>query len=88
MSRAAPPNWPAPDLAARLRAKRARRLADEAAQPLASYRAAELAECSATSTVSIRAITSPAHHFVHKTPNSWTPRHLAIHRELGWSVPQ
>jgi putative two-component system hydrogenase maturation factor HypX/HoxX len=27
-------------------------------------------------------------HFVHKTPNSWTPRHLAIHRDLGWSVPQ
>ncbi len=26
-------------------------------------------------------------HFVHKTPHSWTPRHLALHRELGWSVP-
>ncbi len=27
-------------------------------------------------------------HFVHKTPHSWTPRHLALHRELGWSVPE
>jgi len=28
------------------------------------------------------------YHFVHKTPASWTPRHLAIHRDLGWSVPR
>jgi putative two-component system hydrogenase maturation factor HypX/HoxX len=27
------------------------------------------------------------HHFVRKTPHSWTPRHLAVHRELGWVVP-
>ena len=26
-------------------------------------------------------------HFVHKTLHSWTPRHLALHRELAWSVP-
>jgi putative two-component system hydrogenase maturation factor HypX/HoxX len=28
------------------------------------------------------------HHFVAKTPHSWTPRHLARHRELGWVVPE
>jgi putative two-component system hydrogenase maturation factor HypX/HoxX len=26
--------------------------------------------------------------FVHKHPHSWTPRHLAKHRELGWKVPE
>ncbi|WP_371134923.1 hypothetical protein [Rhodoferax sp.] len=26
------------------------------------------------------------HHFVHKSLTSWTPRHLARHRELGWKL--
>jgi putative two-component system protein, hydrogenase maturation factor HypX/HoxX len=28
-----------------------------------------------------------ARHYVHKVPHARTPRHLAIHRELGWVVP-
>ena len=27
------------------------------------------------------------YHFVLKSPQSWTPRHLARHRELGWRAP-
>ncbi len=23
------------------------------------------------------------HHFVHKLPHAWTPRHLAVHREVA-----
>ena len=26
-------------------------------------------------------------HFVLKSPQSWTPRHLAKHRDLDWVVP-
>jgi putative two-component system protein, hydrogenase maturation factor HypX/HoxX len=26
-------------------------------------------------------------HFVSKSPASWTPRHLARHRDLDWRVP-
>ncbi len=28
-----------------------------------------------------------ARHHVHKMPRAQTPRHLAVHRELGWVVP-
>jgi len=28
------------------------------------------------------------HHFVRKSLASWTPRHLARHRDLGWTVPE
>ena len=77
----------APDLDERLRAKRARRLADETAKPLASYRAEELAELQRNFYGFDPSYHVARFHFVHKTPNSWTPRHLAIHRDLGWSVP-
>jgi putative two-component system hydrogenase maturation factor HypX/HoxX len=88
-SRAVLPNWPPlPTSPCRLQAKRAQRLADEAVQPLASYRAAELAEMQRNFYGFDPSYHVARHHFVHKTPNSWTPRHLAIHRELGWSVPQ
>ncbi|MBL8396490.1 MAG: hydrogenase maturation protein [Candidatus Accumulibacter sp.] len=78
----------APDLSARLQNKRGRRLADEAARPLASYRAAELAEMQRNFYGFDPSYHVARHHFVHRTPHSWTPRHLAIHRELGWSVPR
>jgi putative two-component system hydrogenase maturation factor HypX/HoxX len=26
------------------------------------------------------------HHFVRKSLASWTPRHLARHRDLGWRI--
>jgi putative two-component system hydrogenase maturation factor HypX/HoxX len=27
------------------------------------------------------------YHFVSRSPHSWTPRHLARHRDLDWKVP-
>ncbi|WP_291994382.1 hydrogenase maturation protein [Candidatus Accumulibacter sp. ACC003] len=78
----------APELAERLQNKRARRQADEAAKPLASYRAEELAELQRNFYGFDPSYHVARYHFVHKTPQSWTPRHLAIHRELGWSVPE
>ena len=78
----------APELAARLRSKRAQRHADEALKPLASYRAEELAELQRNFYGFDPSYHVARYHFVHKTPASWTPRHLAIHRDLGWSVPR
>ncbi|MCB1942711.1 MAG: hydrogenase maturation protein [Candidatus Accumulibacter sp.] len=77
-----------PELAGRLHDKRARRQADEAAKPLARYRAEELAELQRNFYGFDPSYHVARYHFVHKTPQSWTPRHLAIHRDLGWSVPQ
>ncbi|EXI73333.1 MAG: enoyl-CoA hydratase [Candidatus Accumulibacter sp. SK-11] len=74
----------APDLADRLRAKRARRQADELQRPLASYRAAELTELERNFYGFDPSYHVALHHFVHKTAHSWTPRHLAIHRGPGW----
>lgn len=76
-----------PDLAKRLAAKRAQRAADEAIRPLADYRAQELAEMRRNFYGFDPSYHVARHHFVHKTPHSWTPRHLARHRELGWQVP-
>ncbi len=72
----------APDFAGQMRAKRARRAADEAVKPLAAYRAEELAQMRRNFYGF-----DPSYHvarfrFVHKSPHSWTPRHLAIHRDL------
>ena len=78
----------APDLAARLQEKGAQRHADEALKPLASYRAAELAELQRNFYGFDPSYHVARYHFVHKTLASWTPRHLAIHRDLGWSLPQ
>ena len=68
----------------RLREKRARRAADELQRPLADYRAAEMAELERNFYGFDPSYHIARHHFVYKTPHSWTPRHLAIHRELGW----
>jgi putative two-component system hydrogenase maturation factor HypX/HoxX len=76
------------DLVQRLSAKAERRLRDEAVKPLASYRAEELSHMRRNFYGF-----DPSYHvarfrFVHKAPNSWTPRHLAIHRDLGWKIPE
>jgi putative two-component system hydrogenase maturation factor HypX/HoxX len=68
---------------AALDAKRARRTADEAARPLASYRAAELAEMQRSFYGFDTSYHVARHRFVHKAPHSWTPRHLARHRVPG-----
>lgn len=78
----------APDFAARLDAKRLRRLADEADKPLEAYRAEELKHMQRNFYGFDPSYHVARHHFVRKTPHSWTPRHLAVHRDLGWVVPE
>ncbi|QDX81933.1 hydrogenase maturation protein [Denitratisoma sp. DHT3] len=70
----------APDLAAQLAAKAARRAADEAVKPLTQWRAEELAEMRRNFYGFDPSYHYARHQFVHKTPQAWTPRHLARHR--------
>ena len=70
-----------------IRAKRETRARDEAAKPLAAYRAEELAQMRRNFYGFDPSYHVARHHFVRKSPASWTPRHLARHRELGWVVP-
>jgi len=69
-----------PGFAAALEAKRARRARDEAARPLAAYRAAELEEMRRNFYGFDPSYHVARWHFVMKSPQSWTPRHLARHR--------
>ena len=78
----------AADLPDHLQAKRDKRQADEAAKPLAQYRAEELSHMRRNFYGFDPSYHVARFHFVQKSPNSWTPRHLAIHRDLGWSVPE
>jgi putative two-component system hydrogenase maturation factor HypX/HoxX len=74
--------------AEQLAAKQQRRAADEAVKPLATYRAEELKLMQRNFYGFDPGYHVARHHFVQKTPHSWTPRHLAIHREVGWQVTQ
>lgn len=76
-----------PALAQRIARKAARRAADEAARPLAEYRASELAHMRRNFYGFDPSYHVARYHFVLKSPHSWTPRHLARHRDLGWRVP-
>lgn len=76
------------DFNERLQAKLQRRAQDEAAKPLESYRGEELKHMQRNFYGFDPSYHVARHHFVRKTPHSWTPRHLAIHRELGWVVPE
>ena len=76
-----------PELADLLKEKRAGRAADEATKPLDRYRAEELARMKRNFYGFDPSYHVARHHFVHKTPHSWTPRHLARHRDLGWQAP-
>jgi putative two-component system hydrogenase maturation factor HypX/HoxX len=78
----------AEDFAHRLEAKRRRRAVDEAEKPLDSYRAEELRHMQRNFYGFDPSYHVARHHFVARTPHSWTPRHLAIHRELGWIIPK
>ena len=78
----------AADLPDRLAAKCQTRARDEAAKPLAAYRAEELAQMRRNFYGFDPSYHVARHHFVRKSPASWTPRHLARHRDLGWTVPQ
>ena len=77
----------ASDWADTLTAKREARARDEAVKPLAAYRAEELAQMHRNFYGFDPSYHVARHHFVRKSPASWTPRHLARHRELGWSIP-
>ncbi|MCK6404509.1 MAG: hydrogenase maturation protein [Rhodocyclaceae bacterium] len=77
----------AADLDARLAAKRTKRAADEAAKPLAQYRTEELDHMRRNFYGFDPSYHVARFHFVQKSPQSWTPRHLAKHRDLGWTVP-
>ncbi len=68
------------EFATALAAKRARRAADEAARPLAAYRAGELERMRRSFYGFDTSYHVARHRFVHKAPHSWTPRHLARHR--------
>ena len=70
----------APELAGRIADKAARRAADEAAKPLAAYRAEELALMHRNFYGFDPSYHVARHHFVHRKPHAWTPRHLARHR--------
>jgi putative two-component system protein, hydrogenase maturation factor HypX/HoxX len=69
-----------PGLAARLQAKAACRAADEARRPLADYRADELQRMRRNFYGFDPSYHVARHHFVHRVPHAWTPRHLALHR--------
>ena len=72
----------APDLAQRLHAKQTRREQDEMHKPLARYRDEELARMQRNFCGFDHSYHVARHHFVYRKPHAWTPRHLALHREL------
>jgi putative two-component system hydrogenase maturation factor HypX/HoxX len=69
------------DYAALLRDKGKRRERDEAERPLAAYRADELARMRRNFYGFDSSYHVARSYFVQKTPHSWTPRHLALHRD-------
>ena len=75
------------DLPERLAAKQQQRAADEALKPLAAYRAEELQEMRRNFYGFDPSYHVARYHFVARTPHSWTPRHLARHRDLDWKIP-
>ena len=77
-----------PALDGRIADKTSRRAADEADKPLAAYREEELAAMRRNFYGFDPSYHVARYHFVMKSPQSWTPRHLARHRDLGWQVPQ
>ena len=76
------------DFAAQLAAKRARRASDEATKPLARYRDEELAMMRRNFYGFDPSYHVARYHFVRKSPPSWTPRHLARHRDPQRPPPE
>ncbi len=75
------------ELPCRLATKQTQRQADEAAKPLAQWRAEELAQMKRNFYGFDPSYHVARWHFVGKSLASWTPRHLARHRDLDWQVP-
>ncbi|MBA4175967.1 MAG: hydrogenase maturation protein [Leptothrix sp. (in: Bacteria)] len=65
----------------RLHAKQQQRLRDEATKPLAAYRDEELAHMRRNFYGFDPSYHIARSNFVHRVPASWTPRHLAVHRD-------
>ncbi|MBL8406142.1 MAG: hydrogenase maturation protein [Dechloromonas sp.] len=78
----------AADIDERLAAKRSKRQADEAVKPLAAYRAEELKEMRRNFYGFDPSYHVARYHFVSRSPHSWTPRHLARHRDIDWKIPE
>ncbi|MDE2396207.1 MAG: hydrogenase maturation protein [Burkholderiales bacterium] len=70
----------APDIDRRIAAKQRRREEDEAAKPLAAYRAEELAHMQRNFYGFDPSYHVARHHFVARKAMAWTPRPLALHR--------
>lgn len=68
-------------------AKRARRAQDEANKPLQTYRDEELARMKRNFYGFDPSYHVARYHFVHKMPHAWTPRHLAMHRDMKVAEP-
>jgi putative two-component system hydrogenase maturation factor HypX/HoxX len=75
------------DIHAKIAIKNKARMQDESQKPLAAYRAEEMAHMHRNFYGFDPSYHVARHHFVSKSPASWTPRHLALHRELGWKKP-
>lgn len=71
------------NLARRVADKQAARNADEARRPLAAYRQDELSRMHRNFYGFDPSYHVARYHFVHKLPQAWTPRHLAVHRGAG-----
>ncbi len=69
--------------AARVAEKRVLRIRDEAEKPLAAWREEELRRMRQNFFGFDPSYHVARWHFVNKSPQSWTPRHLARHREPG-----
>ncbi len=68
------------NLPQRLAARQATRERDESLRPLAHHREQELARMHRNFYGFDPSYHVARHHFVHKVPHAWTPRHLALHR--------
>jgi putative two-component system hydrogenase maturation factor HypX/HoxX len=73
----------ADDYGARLAARNDRRARDFAAKPLAQYRTEELERMHFNFYGFDPSYHVARHRFIHRTPHSWTPRHLAAHRRVS-----
>ena len=68
-------------------AKRRQRLVDESAKPLEKYREEELEQMKLNFYGFDPSYHVARYHFVMKSAQSWTPRHLARHRDLERRAP-
>ncbi|MDD5028193.1 MAG: hydrogenase maturation protein [Rhodoferax sp.] len=77
----------APDIQAQIAIKNKAKQCDEQAKPLAAYRAQEMEHMQRNFYGFDPSYHVARHHFVYKTLPSWTPRHLARHRDLSARQP-